>query len=118
MSDSETSFTMDPEQTLRNLARQLVSGQRTLVALQRSADAARRGPDSPELRKVTADLDALRRSWYAETLPHIMAGMQLALEVFDTSGPGECTSDGLDAAVWNNKFFVWVKELVDAGPAA
>jgi hypothetical protein len=41
-----------------------------------------------------------------------MAGMRLAIEVFDSNGPGITTiSDPVEAAVYNNKYHVWAKEL-------
>jgi len=115
----ETHFVMDPEATLWTLARQLVSHQRTYAELRRSAETARRLPDSAELRRVVADFEALERSWHGETLPSIIASMQVAIEVWDTFGPGRTeVADDLEAAVWNNKYFVWVKELAGGAPPA
>ena len=108
----ESHFAMDPEKTMWTLARQLVSGQRSVAQLHRSAEAAQRLPDSPELRNVAADCELLQRKWEGETLPSLVASMQLAIEVFDTFGSGLAQiSDDLEAAAWNNKYFVWKNEL-------
>jgi hypothetical protein len=37
--------------------------------------------------------------------------MRLAIEVFDTFGPGLARVDDDIAAIWNNKFFVWRNEF-------
>jgi hypothetical protein len=42
--------------------------------------------------------------------------MKLALEVYDTFGPGMTRiADPVAAAIWNNKYFVWERELSAAG---
>jgi hypothetical protein len=42
----------------------------------------------------------------------IVASFRLALEVYDTFGPGLTRiEDATDAAIWNNKHYVWVTEL-------
>jgi hypothetical protein len=114
---AEDRFTMDPEKVIWELARQLVGGQRSYAYFSRAAQAARRRPDSAEVRKVVADFENLERGWHAETLPSIIASMQLAIEVFDTFGPGLTdVSDEIEAMAFNNKYFVWVKELVPDSP--
>jgi hypothetical protein len=38
--------------------------------------------------------------------------MKLALEVYDTFGRGMTRiPDPVEAAIWNNKYFVWEREL-------
>jgi len=115
----EDRFTMDPEKVIWELARQLVSNQRSYAQFSHAAETARRLPDSPEVRKVVADFQSLQRSWHAEALPSIIASMQVAIEVLDTFGPGVTdVSDDIDAMVWNNKYFVWAKELAAGSPSA
>jgi hypothetical protein len=111
--DPDAVFSMDPEATIWALARQLVEGQQTLAKLFAEARAAAAAvPDAPEILGLLADLEKLRASWYAESLPSLVASMQLAIEVFDTNGPGVTTiSDAVEAAAYNNKYFVWAKEL-------
>ncbi|HEX7824495.1 MAG TPA: hypothetical protein VF477_06320 [Mycobacterium sp.] len=109
---AEARFTMDPEKTLWELARHLVDSQRSYAQFSRAAQAARRLPDAPEVRKVVTDFETLERSWHTETLPAIIASMKLAIEVLDTFGPGLTDiTDEIDAMVFNNKWFVWSKEL-------
>jgi hypothetical protein len=49
-----------------------------------------------------------RAEWVRSQLPSLTASFQLAPEVLDTYGPdGVRIEDPLEAAVWNNKFFVW-----------
>ncbi|MFL0243306.1 hypothetical protein [Mycobacterium sp. SMC-17] len=41
-----------------------------------------------------------------------MASLRVALEAYDTFGPGRVTVDEPDeAALWNNKHYVWTQEL-------
>jgi hypothetical protein len=38
--------------------------------------------------------------------------MRLALKVYDTFGPGMTRiDDPIEAGIWNNKYFVWEREL-------
>src|SRR5882757_9490007 len=108
--DAEARFTMDPEKVIWELARQLVDSQRSYARFSRAAQAARQLPETPEIRKVVTDFENLERSWHTETLPSIVASMQLAIEVLDTFGPGRTNvDDEIDAMVFNNKYFVWAK---------
>ena len=51
-------------------------------------------------------------SWTESQLPTLAASFRLALDVLDTYGPeGVRVEDPIDAAAWNNKYFVWVKEF-------
>jgi hypothetical protein len=112
----ETRFVMDPEVVVWELARRLVAGQRTLAEGRRGADAARQLPDSPEAHKVVELFERNQHIWYAEMLPAIIANMRVAIEVFDTYGPGRAeVSDPFAAAAWNNKVYVYTKDL-DGGP--
>jgi hypothetical protein len=109
---AEGRFAMDPEKALWDLARYLVSQQRAYAKFSHAAQAARQLPDIAEARKIVVDFENLERSWHTETLPGIIASMQLAIEVFDTFGTGPTTvTDEIDAMVFNNKWHVWSKEL-------
>jgi hypothetical protein len=112
---AEGVFSMDPEHTLWALARQLVDGQRILAEHGRTArHAAEVAPNIPELRQCVEDFERTRAGWYNDMLPHLAAAMRLAIEVFDTFGPGHTTvKDDVEAAIWNNKYQVWVGEFRD-----
>jgi hypothetical protein len=52
------------------------------------------------------------RHWVGQTLPWLTAAMKLALEVYATFGGGMTRiADPVEAAIWNNKYFVWEREL-------
>lgn len=107
-------FTMDPQVVVWDLARTLVRGQSDLVEMRRAADHARSVADrAPEqARRVIEQFGLLETSWHTETLPMIVASFKLALEVYDTFGPGMTRiEDATEAAIWNNKHHVWVTEL-------
>lgn len=108
-------FAMDPDETLRLLARQMVTGQQVMADMSRTAATLRADP-SAMARSDTADLlaqfVAQQQQWFTETLPALAASMKLACEVYDTFGPGMTTiEDPLDAAIFNNKYFAWTSEL-------
>lgn len=111
--DPETVFEMDPERTMVTLARHLVDGQRSLAQLRRQTQASAGHALDPEQgAKVIADFAHLEQQWFRETLPNTVAAFQMALEVLDTFGPGYTRiEDPMEAAIWNNKFFVWYTEL-------
>ncbi|MUL78906.1 hypothetical protein [Mycolicibacterium sp. CBMA 226] len=110
--DSEAVFTMDPVEVLIAMARIIVAKQRFL------ADAARAYAalppavgQSPEGAAVKAQFDALQRET-AEGFPSMVASLRVALEAYDTFGPGQVTVDTPhEAALWNNKHYVWTQEL-------
>jgi hypothetical protein len=107
-------FAMDPDPTLRELARQLVEGQQRIATLTRTAAEVRAtaAPDNVGANKLLAEFDATRHRWLTEALPALVASIQLALEVHDTFGPGMTSiSDPTEAAIWNNKWFVAEHEL-------
>lgn len=106
-------FALDPEPTLRQLARHLVVTQQQMAALARYADTQRAAAaDSIHLRHLLAVWADLQRQWTMERLPSLIAAMRLALEVYDTFGPGMIRlDDPIEAGIWNNKYFVWEREL-------
>lgn len=106
-------FAMDPDPTLREIARRIVLGQANIAGLLRHAATLRaNAPDDPDVSTFLADLDGTVESWHGEALPSLVASLKLALEVHDTFGGQAVTiDDPLDAALWNNKYFAWTREL-------
>lgn len=106
-------FAMDPEPTLRQLARHLVVTQQEMAALAHYADTQRAiAVDNDHVRKLLAAWDDFQRQWVTQRLPSLIAAMRLALEVYDTFGPGMIRlDDPIEAGIWNNKYFVWEREL-------
>lgn len=113
-------FAMDPDKTLRLLARQMVTGQQNIADMSRAAARLRADPDAmalPDTVDLLAQFDAQQQQWSTETLPALAASMKLACEVYDTFGPGMTTvEDPLDAAIFNNKYFAWASELTPRPP--
>ena len=109
----DRAFGMDPHATLLTLARQLVAGQRMLAAMRRGAQTAKAAsPAAPEAAALREELERVETAWYTKGLPNLAASMRLAIEVFDTFGPGLArVDDETEAAIWNNKFFVWLNEF-------
>lgn len=92
--DAETVFEMDPDRTLVMLARNLVEGQRSLAELRRQTKvSADQAADPNQTQKAAAEFAELERQWHRETLPSMVAAIQLALEVLDTFGPGQTRID-------------------------
>jgi hypothetical protein len=108
-------FAMDPEVTMRELVRYLVAGQQQMADLSRIAHNTVQGRDGADVRNLVAEWKSLERRWAGRTLPWLTAAMKLALEVYDTFGPGMTRiADPVEAAIWNNKYFVWERELATA----
>lgn len=95
------------------LSRQLVHGQQALADHARTlADLASAERQLPQLQKLVADDGRLAASWNDEILPTILANMKVALEVYDTFGPGRTQiDDAFEARLWNNKVFAAVSML-------
>ncbi|MEW5811468.1 MAG: hypothetical protein AB1925_18660 [Actinomycetota bacterium] len=114
VASGEAIFAMDPQAVIWALARQLVRGQSELASFRRAADAAQRVRDTaPEaVETYLVHCAGGEKTWYTETLPMLTASMRLALEVYDTFGPGRIEiADPTEAAIWNNKHHVWFTEL-------
>ncbi len=117
--DSEAVFAMDPVATLVTLARFFVKGQHGLADNGRAVDGL--PPDAAAIAEsvqLPEKYRDLRDEWHQQTVPMLAASMRLALEVFDTFGPGHTViDDPTDAAIWNNKHHVWTREMTppDAG---
>lgn len=110
---SESIFAIDPQETIWTLARQLVSGKHTISQLNASARILRRAkPDDPAVLHHLSQLQQTTDDWFYSVLPSLLASVQVAIEAHDTFGPGFTrVEDPIDAAVWNNKFFVWRERL-------
>lgn len=113
---SHGAFAMDPESTLRLLARRLVVSQQEMADLERNAATVRAlGSDNARRTNLLAEWEYLHRRWVTMRLPSLTAAMKLALEVYDTFGPGMTrVDDPIEAGIWNNKYFVWGRELSPA----
>jgi hypothetical protein len=105
---SHGQFAMDPEPALRQLARHLVVGQSEIAELARRALIVRAfGAANAEMASVLAEWEGMQQRWVTQRIPSLIAGMRLALEVYDTCGPGMMRiDDPLEAGIWNNKYFV------------
>jgi hypothetical protein len=113
-SSGEGVFAMDPESTLRTLARELLDGQMVIAQLTRTAATVRERahPEDLAAKRLLTEFDDTCHRWLTEALPALAASMQLALEVYDTFGPGLTTvDDATEAAIWNNKWFSAEHEL-------
>jgi hypothetical protein len=71
--------------------------------------------NNDHLTRLLAVWEGCQRQWVTQRLPSLIAAMRLALEVYDTFGPGMLRlDDPIEAGIWNNKFFVWERELSPA----
>lgn len=115
---SEGVFDMDPQAVLVDLARTLVNGHTTMLESQRAIERARSVQDAaPEAaEQLIAAALQYEHDWHTSTYPALLASMRLALEVYDTFGPGHThIDDTTEAAIWNNKWFVWAQEFSEPG---
>jgi hypothetical protein len=86
---SERVFAMDPEPALRQLARHLIATQKEMADLARDAQIVRTSRAiNTQLKKLLDECDEIQRQWVTQRLPSLAAAMRLALEVYDTFGPG------------------------------
>jgi hypothetical protein len=110
---SHAVFAMNPEATLQQLVRHLVEMQEEMAALGRDARIVRScGISSARLQAVLNEWERFQREWVTQRLPSLTAAMKLALEVYDTFGPGMTRlDDPIDAGIWNNKYFVWERRF-------
>lgn len=110
---SQRVFAMDPEPTLRQLARCLVVSQKEMADLERDAQIVRAcGAVNVQTQNLLTECDEIQRQWVTQRLPCLAAAMRLALEVYDTFGPGMVRlDDPIEAEIWNNKYFVWERDL-------
>lgn len=106
-------FAMDPEPALRQLARHLIATQKEMADLARDAQIVRAlGANNAQLKELLVVWEDFHRQWITQRLPSLTAAMRLALEVYDTFGSGMIRlDDPIEADIWNNKYFVWEREL-------
>src|SRR5262245_25477026 len=95
-------FAMDPETRLRELAPHLVVGESECADLSRRAHVVRAlRAINGDLSSTLAEWDGIQQRWVIERLPSLIAAMKLALEVYDTFGPGMTRiDDPIDAGIW------------------
>lgn len=110
---ADGAFVIDPDETIWTVARQLVAGRHTISQLAESARLLRMAnPDDPAVLQQVSRVSKVADEWFNGALPNILAAMQVAIEAHDTLGSGFTrVDDPVDAAVWNNKFFVWRERL-------
>ncbi|MGJ6127289.1 hypothetical protein QN239_32440 [Mycolicibacterium sp. Y3] len=105
-------FEMDPQAALIEMTRTLITGHKCLIAAQRASAEATRLTSDAQREALLETAQRYEHTWTTESLPHILAGMRLAIEVYDSFGPGRTrVADPIDASLLNNKYFVWVNEL-------
>ncbi len=108
-------FGMKPAAVIESLARQLVAQQIQIAQLraQLAALPATAADTHPvEVQEMRTQIDAYIERWVSQQLPNLSAAFRLALEVLDTCGPdGVSVDDEIDAGIWNNKYFVWLREF-------
>ncbi|GAA2401342.1 hypothetical protein [Mycolicibacterium llatzerense] len=115
--DSEAAFSMDPVEVLVTMARMIVTQHRFL------ADAARAYAalppwvaQTPEGAAVKAQFEHVQQRT-AEGFPSTLASLRVALDAYDTFGPGQVTvNEPHEAALWNNKHYVFTQELTVPPP--
>lgn len=117
---SESVFVMDPEPVIQSTARMLVSQLRALAESQRARDSMEHltAPEpvaaalAERRRQFEAAHDNLLGRWSEEAFPHAAAALAVAVDFLDTFGPGRrAIEDQTEAALWNNKYFVYVNEF-------
>jgi hypothetical protein len=117
---SESVFVMDPEPLIQGTTRMLVSQLRALAESQRARDSMENltAPEpvaaalAERRRQFEAAHDNLLGRWSEEAFPHAAAALAVAIDFLDTFGPGRRTiEDETEAALWNNKYFVYVNEF-------
>lgn len=108
--EAEAIFRMKPAALIEQQARLLVEQQIALAKVR--ALAAGMPEDDPKAEEFRAQAAAVADKWMTVGLPNLAATLRLALEVLDTYGPGGVdVEDNVDAAIWNNKFFVYRTEF-------
>jgi hypothetical protein len=115
--DAESVFRMKPAAAIEALARAFVASQMAIAKVRDMIDAL--PADDPRADDIRAQAAAAIQNAADNGVPHHAAALRLALEVLDTYGPdGVDFEDAFDASVWNNKYFVWLKEFGGRPPEA
>lgn len=108
-------FGMKPAAVIEVLARSFVSDQIKIAELRQklaALPAAAAETHSVEVQQMRAQIDAYIESWVSKQIPNLAASLRLALEVLDTYGPdGVTIDDEIEAGIWDNKYFVWLREF-------
>lgn len=113
--EAKSLFYMKPAAVIEGLARQFVD-QQIMIAKTRSL-AAELPDDDPRTAEFRAQADQVIQNWIDQQVPNLAASFRLALEVLDTYGPdGVRVEDEIDSAIWDNKYFVWLKEFGGTPP--
>lgn len=109
---AEAVFRMEPAAAIVALARVFVDGQRQLAQIRNLAAGLPAHAPVDAVAEMHRRVDAFTAQWNTQQVPNLAASMRLALEVLDTYGPeGIDVEDPTDAAIWNNKYFVWLREF-------
>ena len=108
----EAIFHMKPAEAIETLARIFVDEQRSLAKMREMLAALPADAPADAVTEMRRRLDTLTAQWGSAQAPNLAASFRLALEVLDTYGPeGVHVEDPTDAAIWNNKYFVWFSEF-------
>lgn len=109
--DPDATFEMDPDAVILETARLMVLAMRGLLTSRRAAQSL----PSDAGREVVASHTHILAQWQSEQIANLAANFALALEVRETFGSGrQRIADPTDAALWNNKWFVWFNEFQEA----
>jgi hypothetical protein len=109
---SEATFSMKPVIVIEQLARHLVRDQRAIAEMRHTVESLPADAPDDEVGRARAIVDEHVGDWTRTQLPVLAASFRLALEVLDTYGPeGVHVGDATEAAIWNNKYFVWLREF-------
>ena len=84
-----------------NLVRQLVHDQQALAQMRCAAAVIDSSTSSSVSKQIGAPRDC----------PQRLRNFKVAIEAFDTVGPGLTRVEDATEAIWNNKHHVWVQEL-------
>lgn len=105
---------MEPGPTLLNLIDLLAKSHTAYarVATQTQAVHAE-GPASPDpTGRLAAAAERFHHQYLEQALPSLIASLQLTAEVVRSFGFEPCrVDDPVEAAIWNNKWFVYVDQL-------
>lgn len=117
-------FCVDPGAAVWTLVRDLVHQQHSIAELGQMLAAIRaEHVANPEEMisldfdlKTFSDLATLKVQWYYQTLPSLVAKLEVLSEMHETFGDGPVAIDDLvDAALWRNKYHVALNAMtVDA----
>lgn len=110
----EAVFAMEPEATLVNLVDLLVKSHTAYarVATQTQKIQAEGLTLSDPTGRLAAAAERFHHQYLEEALPSLIASLQLTAEVVRSFGFGPCrVDDPVEAAIWNNKWFVFVDQL-------